>query len=82
MPHTKEDDVRHVMLNEMPTVDASFEDADLEEKWSRLIGIRSDVSKVLETARAQKIIGQSLGAKVMIQVNDANAALLNEYRDM
>ena len=82
MPHTKEDDVRHVMLNEMPTVDASFEDVELEEKWSRLIGIRSDVSKVLETARAQKIIGQSLGAKVMIQVNDANAALLNEYRDM
>lgn len=82
MPHTEEDDMRHVMLNQMPVADAAFDDEALEEKWNQLIAIRSDVSKVLETARAQKLIGQSLGAKVVIQASGTNEALLLEYRDM
>ena len=81
MPHKAEDDVRHVMLNQMPTVDASFDDAALEVKWAQLIAIRSDVAKVLEAARAQKLIGQSLGAKVTIEANEANKALLEEYQE-
>lgn len=81
MPHKTEDDVRHVMLNQMPGVDASFDDEALEAKWAQLIAIRSDVAKVLETARAQKLIGQSLGAKVIIEANEANRALLEEYQE-
>jgi isoleucyl-tRNA synthetase len=38
----------------------------LVERWDRIIGVRAEVSKALEQARVQKVIGHSLDAMVTI----------------
>ncbi|MGH9357512.1 MAG: isoleucine--tRNA ligase [Terriglobia bacterium] len=50
------------------------------EKWDRLIAIRNDVLKVLETARQQKVIGSGLEARVLLDPQGAFKPLLQEYR--
>ncbi|MEM9214770.1 MAG: isoleucine--tRNA ligase [Cyanobacteria bacterium P01_F01_bin.150] len=45
---------------------------DLVESWAKLRTIRDEVNKVLEQARADKAIGSSLDAKVLIYVADAD----------
>ena len=53
-----------VHLAEFPNFSNSMIDTALEEKYERLLAIRSDVAKVLELARAEKTIGHSLDARV------------------
>jgi len=50
------------------------------EKWDRLIAVRNDVLKALETARQQKVIGSGLEAKVLLDPQGLFKPLLNEYR--
>ena len=69
MPHADGDDVRSVMLNEMPKADVVTADAALEEKWNRIHALRDDVQKALEAARTAKVIGGSLDAKVTLFCN-------------
>ncbi|NER78330.1 MAG: isoleucine--tRNA ligase [Leptolyngbya sp. SIO1D8] len=44
----------------------------LSEKWQQLRTVRQEVNKVLEQARAEKAIGSSLEAKVLLYVADAD----------
>ena len=44
---------------------------ELAEKWQTLRQIRAEVNRVLEQARAEKAIGSSLEAKVLLSVPDA-----------
>ncbi|OFW35646.1 MAG: isoleucine--tRNA ligase [Acidobacteria bacterium RIFCSPLOWO2_12_FULL_60_22] len=50
--------------------------------WDRLIAVRNEVLKVLETARKEKFIGNSLEAKVEISAEGEWARLLTEYSDL
>ena len=51
--------------------------------WARLSALRSDVNTVLEAARAGKLIGKSLEAKVCLSaLNEEGAAILEELKDM
>ena len=55
-------------------------DAALEARWEALLDARSAVNAKLEVLREQKIIGNSLQAKVVIDVDDpAAASLLKRY---
>ena len=45
-------------------------DADTMAKWDTLISVRDDVNGVLEAARAEKKIGKSLDAQVVLHAND------------
>ena len=45
-------------------------DAQMMEKWERLINIRSEITKALETARREKVIGHSLEADVLVKTED------------
>ncbi|NEQ97102.1 MAG: isoleucine--tRNA ligase [Cyanothece sp. SIO2G6] len=45
---------------------------ELVEPWSKIRTIRDEVNKVLEKARADKAIGSSLAAKVLLHVADAD----------
>ncbi len=49
--------------------------------WERLVAVRNEVLKVLETARQEKLIGGGLDAKVRLSVNGDLAPVLNEYRE-
>ena len=50
--------------------------------WDRLIAVRNEVLKVLEVARKEKFIGNSLEAKVEISAEGEWARLLEAYRDL
>lgn len=47
-------------------------------KWERIIGVRSEITKALEIARREKVIGHSLEAKVQIKAEGDLAAFLEE----
>jgi isoleucyl-tRNA synthetase len=52
-------------------LDEQWKSPELAEKWETLRQIRAEVNKVLEKARAEKAIGSSLEAKVLLYVRDA-----------
>ncbi|MEA2102772.1 MAG: isoleucine--tRNA ligase [Thermodesulfobacteriota bacterium] len=55
-----------VHLESMPQVDSSLVDDRLFEKWTRIRGLRQEVSKTMEEARRNKVIGLSLDARVIL----------------
>ena len=52
-------------------LDPQWQAPELAEKWQTLRQIRAEVNKVLEQARAEKAIGSSLEAKVLLSVPEA-----------
>ena len=69
MPHASTDKKESVFLNDMPAYDASLE-SDGTKSWDDLFALRDDVMKALELARAEKLIGKSLDAKVTVYTED------------
>lgn len=53
-----------IQLTDMPEVLEEYLDEELEQKWERLLDVRSEVTKALESARRDKVIGNSLEASV------------------
>ena len=79
MPHASTDKVESIFLNEMPAYDAALE-SEGTNSWDELFELRDDVMKALELARAEKLIGKSLDAKVTVYTTDAAAyALLSDF---
>ncbi len=84
MPHAASDKAESIFLNDMPAFDKELADktADFSAKWDKLFLYRDDVMKALELARADKMIGKSLDAKVTIYTNDDEAyALMSSFAD-
>ncbi|MBQ7033003.1 MAG: isoleucine--tRNA ligase [Clostridia bacterium] len=80
MPHKAGDDRRSVLYNDMPKT-GLYENAALGENWDRFIKLRADVSKALENARAEKKIGNSVGAGVVLYVSPEMKAFLETFGD-
>ncbi len=78
LPGEREESVH---LAAFPRFDSSLLDARLEERYERLLKVRSDVSKALEIARTEKKIGHSLDARVLIEAPGEWRELLQDYRD-
>ncbi|WP_303721828.1 isoleucine--tRNA ligase [Malonomonas rubra] len=78
MPGEREESVHLATFPQL--MDQRF-DAELEQRYEQLQKIRTEVSKVLEKARAEKKIGQSLEAKLTLQVPESVKGLLEEYRE-
>lgn len=78
MPHGKNDDTRNVLFNE---VNKEYEDYALSQedaaKWDKLVSIRDDINVFLEGARAEKLIGKSLEAKVAVSCDDEDYEFLS-----
>ncbi len=71
------DEPESVHLTEFPEVETiKFDGA---EKWKRLLEVRGSVTKALEVAREEKLIGASLQAAVQLKANDGLYRLLKEY---
>lgn len=70
-----------VFLSLMPDINESFINQELENRWEKLIEIRDEVNKALETKRQEKFIGNSLEAKVILEVNDRLLQFLSSYQD-
>ena len=72
MPHRAEDDVRNILLNEMPeNFDAYKLDEATMAKWDTVVKLRTDVNGILEKARADKRIGKALEARVTLATENA-----------
>ena len=69
---------RSIHLEEFPDV-SGLVDEGLMTSWDRLMGIRDVVNAALEEKRKNKVIGNSLGARVSITAGGQSAALLRTY---
>jgi isoleucyl-tRNA synthetase len=68
-----------IHLEEFPRVER-FVDNDLSATWDTLMKVRDEVNAALEEKRKDKIIGNSLGARVTIEARGPIAARLDQYR--
>lgn len=66
MPHSAKDDKNSVLFNLMPQLIDIEVTEEFTKLWDNINEIREDVKKALEIARADKIIGSSLEAKVTL----------------
>ncbi|MFC3768730.1 isoleucine--tRNA ligase [Paenibacillus sp. GCM10012303] len=84
LPHTADEVWRYtpetaavsVQLADMPDVQTSVYDAELENKWEQFMEVRDEVLKALEVARKDKVIGNSLGAHIRLYPDAETAKLL------
>ena len=53
-----------------PSYNENYIDKELEEKWDKILDFRDDVLKALEEKRKEKLIGNSLEAKVIVELSD------------
>jgi isoleucyl-tRNA synthetase len=84
MPHKASDKMESVFLNDMSAYDEKLaaDTAAMRAKWEKVFEYRDDVMKALELARANKMIGKSLDAKVTVYTEDeGKAALLESFGD-
>jgi isoleucyl-tRNA synthetase len=65
-----------VQLSDMPCVKNEYLDDELEAKWERILKIRDEISKALEAARKDKVIGHSLDAHVKVYASQELAQFL------
>ena len=82
MPHTSNENVESVMLTSYPEVNSKYENKELEAKWNKIITLKENVAKKLEEARATKVIGHSLNAKVIISAEGSDYEFLKENQDL
>jgi isoleucyl-tRNA synthetase len=88
LPVTADDLWRHmpghssasIHLEEFPKVDRLVA-PDVVSVWDRLMRVRDDVNAALEQKRKDKVIGNSLGARVTLSASGPIAALLEQNRE-
>lgn len=77
LPKTK-DRPASVHFNLFPEVESQYIDGKLEERWDLLLKVRAEVSKALEIARKNKLIGNSLEAAVTLNSPEKLLSFLQE----
>ena len=70
MPHRDGENVESVMLTSYPEYNPKYENPELEARWNKIIALKEEVSKKLEEARMEKVIGHSLNAKVTLYATE------------
>ena len=70
-----------VHIAEFPADADRYLDDELVGRWERLMRVRDEVNRVLESARQAKTIGNSLSARVTLRARGEVAALLPRYVD-
>jgi len=58
-----------VFFVEFPPLHPERRDVELEQRWDKLVTVRSEITKALEGARQAKVIGHPLEAEVLLQVS-------------
>ena len=82
MPHKDNEKLDSVMLSYYPEINEKYNNKELEEKWNKIIKIKELVSKKLEEARSEKVIGHSLNAKVTLFANKKEYEFLKENKEL
>jgi isoleucyl-tRNA synthetase len=71
-----------VFFTEFPKVDDIALDKNLDDRWTRLLQIRGEITRVLEAARRDKVIGLSLDAAVLLEAGGELGAFLTENLEL
>ena len=82
MKHSKEENVESVMLTDFPIVNEKYDNEEVTEKWNKIIKLKDIVSKELENARINKIIGHSLNAKVTMYAEEKQYEFIKENLEL
>ncbi len=72
---------KSVFFAPFPSVDDIMPDAEFAATWSRLLEIRAEITRILEKARREKVIGLSLDAEVLLQADGETAQFLADRRE-
>jgi isoleucyl-tRNA synthetase len=67
---------RSIFLAQLPPVAEACMDEELNARWERLLAVRGEMTKVLELARQDKVIGHSLEAQVTLSATGELASFL------
>ncbi len=67
-----------VFFVDFPPRQPERRDSGLEGKWEKLFMVRSEITKALEGARQEKVIGLSLDAEVLLQVGGEWADFIHQ----
>ncbi len=68
-------------LTQLPEVEEGLLDNELAKRWESILLIRGEVSKALEEARNQKVIGHALDAAVTLSIPEALRAAVKPDPD-
>ena len=82
MPHKENENSESIMLEYWPKTNDKYENKELEEKWNKIIKVKDEAAKALEVARAEKVIGHSLNAKVIINADKENYEFLKGKEEL
>ncbi len=78
---TKHREIESVFIAGFPTIKEELIDDYLENKWAKLKDIRDEANKAMELKRKEKLIGNSLEAKLIFYADNAIYTLLADYKD-
>jgi isoleucyl-tRNA synthetase len=70
-----------IFFTEFPAAASERRDSAQEERWDKLILVRSAITKALEAARREKCIGHPLEAEVLIEVTGDWATFIEQEWD-
>ena len=79
MPVVSEKEVS-IHLMSFPQANEEWLDETLAEEWQMLLAVRAEVTKALEDARVQKLIGHPLDAQITLSADDALYRHLLSYQ--
>ena len=72
-----------IFFADFPAPVTELMDQETEARWTRLIALRSEITKALEIARREKIIGHPLEAEVLLLVEgDLGDFLMQEWQTL
>jgi len=80
-PESPRGDRSSVHLELLPEVNEAFVNDPLAADWDKLLEIRGEISKALEQARKEKLIGHSLDAAVQVYAPQEVFPLLKAHAD-
>lgn len=73
------DAAESVLLTDMPKPDSKYEDSTLVEKWDKIYELREEALSAIEKARAEKLVGHPLDAKVVFTLPEKEYSI---FKDM
>lgn len=79
IPHSASENAKSVFLNDMPEKSNIAVDDEFNAKWDLIAELREDVKKALEIKRADKVIGKSLEADVILYADDEKAQAISKF---
>jgi len=65
-----------------PQVDDLEPDRELDARWEKLLAVRSEITRVLEVARRDKVIGLSLDAEVVLDLEGDLVGFLADKQEL